>query len=269
MGIPAQSRWWVFTLVVVGILVLISMLALDRPNVIWAGTSPECPHCRHEVRAYSHRCGDCGGEFDWVVPSDEESPISTASLSAQEAEWVRDRVKALTPEVAAQRVAKATGLSSEAAGIYLETVGRGDCGWCGGTRSDLAATADEASECPACFGSGDCVNCGGDRRIRIGDPRAARALVVYKRELADIVQSRVPDEVKLQGAQRLAREFLASHEGTLEAGQIVFWPQLLPRVVGDVGPGGGRKVAEGGGTVMTHARRRLDAVLGALKPEQN
>ena len=261
MGIPAQSRWWVFTLVVIGILVLISMLALDRPNVIWAGATgvkPECPHCRHEVRPYSHRCADCGGEFDWVVPSDENSPISTASLSAQEAEWVRDRVKALTPEVAAQRVADAIGLPLPAATAYLETVGRGDCGWCGGTRRDLAAPEGEIEDCAACFGSGDCIECGGDRRIRIGDQRAARALVAYRRELADVLAGRLPEEVKREEAKRLAREFLASHEGTAEAAAIRFWP-----VVTD--PDG----AEARKPVTQRCRDRLDKVLAALKPDAN
>ena len=247
MGIPAQSRWWVFTLIVIGALVLISMLALDRPNVIWSGMTPECPHCRHEVRPYAHRCADCGGEFDWVVPGDEESPISSASLSAQEAEWVRDRVKALTIEGAARRVADATGLSVEAATLYLETLGQGDCGLCGGTRRDLSGPLDETTECPGCFGSGDCVECGGDRRIRVGDQRAARALETYERELADVLGSKVPDDVKRAAARRLARTFLTSHEGTAQAASIRF--DLGPEVIVDV------------------ARRRLDQVLTALKPD--
>lgn len=255
MGIPAQSRWWVFTLIVIGILVLISMLALDRPNVIWAGIAPECPHCRHEVRPYSHRCAECRGEFDWVVPNDEDSPISAASLSAQEAEWVRDRVKALTAEVAAQRVAEATGLALPAATAYLETIGRGDCGWCGGTRRDLTAPEGEIRECPGCFGSGDCVECGGDRRIRIGDQRADRALRAYKRELNEVLVSKVPVEVKREGAKRLAREFLVSYEGTREAGEILFWPAI-----------GG---ADATRPVIAVARGRLDRVLEALRADAN
>lgn len=271
MGIPAQSRWWVFTLVVIGALVLISMLALDRPDVIWAGETAECPHCRHEVRDYSHRCADCGGEFDWVVPADEDSPISSHSLSAQEAEWVRDRVKALGPEVAAQRVAAATDLSLEAATRYLETVGQGDCGWCGGTRDDLAALEGERRDCPACFASGDCIECAGDRRIRIGDPRADRALRDYQRELKDVLASGVPDDVKRESAQRLARAFLASHEGTQEASEIVFWPELLPRVVGTDGPvgeeSGGRKRYAGGTKVVQKQRARLERILIALQAD--
>lgn len=274
MGIPAQSRWWVFTLIVIGALVLISMLALDRPDVIWAGTTPECPHCRHEVRPYAHRCADCGGEFDWASPGEEDSPISSASLSAQEAEWVRDRVKALTPEVAAQRVAEATGLRLEVATLYLETLGQGDCGWCGGTRRDPAAPDGETGECPACFGSGDCVECGGDRRIRIGDQRAARALASYERELADILASKVPDDVKLDEARRLARTFLASHEGTAEAARIRFWPDLMPRTFGATEgeiteTSGGRARTDSGRTIVDRARARLNAVLLALKPDAN
>ena len=65
MGIPAQSRWWVVTLLIVGVLVLISALALDRPNVVWSDGVPECPHCRHEVRHYSHRCQHTRSH--WVI----------------------------------------------------------------------------------------------------------------------------------------------------------------------------------------------------------
>ena len=253
MGIPAQSRWWVFTLIVIGVLVLISMLALDRPNVVWSGTTAECPHCRHEVRSYAHRCADCGGEFDWVSPSDENSPISSASLSAQEAEWVRDRVRDLTPEVAAKRVADATGLSLESATLYLESLGQGDCGWCGGSRRDLTKPTTETTECPACFGTGDCVECGGDRRIRIGDQRADRALKAYERELADLLKSKVPDEVKLEEAKVLARAFLASHEGTAQAAKVRFWVELLGE----------------GTSIVDAARGRVDLVLGALKADAN
>jgi hypothetical protein len=260
MGIPVQSRWWVLTLAVIGVLVLISMLALDRPNVIWAGETPECPHCRHDVELYSHRCADCGGEFDWFAPSEDEAPISSASLSAQEAEWIRERVKVLGPEVAAQRIATDTGLNAEAAAAYLASVGRGDCGWCGGTRIDLAAKDGEDAECPACFGSAHCVACGGDRRVLIGDQRAARALLAYKRELADLLQSRVPDAVKRDEARRMAREFLASHEGTREAQSIAFWPALLPRREGG-------KLYAGGEPIVVHSRRRLDRVLHALRSE--
>lgn len=257
MGIPAQSRWWVLTLAVIGILVLISMLALDRPNVIWLGDEPQCPHCRHDVQPYSHRCADCGGEFDWFTPGEDEGPISSASLSAQEAEWVRDRVKALGPEEAARRVAEATDLSAEAAAEYLASVGRGDCGWCGGTRRDLSAGAKPDDVCPGCFGGGNSVACGGDRRVRIGDERAARALVVYKRELADLLASHVPVAVKHTEGRRLAREFLSAHEGTREAESILFWPRV---------PVGQEAVAVGE-AIVWKGRERLNAILQALRPE--
>jgi len=261
MGIPAKSRWWVLTLAVIGVLVLISMLALDRPNVVWTGETPQCPHCRHEVTYYSHRCADCAGEFDWFTPSEDEAPISSASLSAQEAEWVRERVKVLGPDEAARRVAADTGLTLKAAGAYLASVGRGDCGWCGGTRRDLSAAEDPEETCPACFGSAHCVACGGDRRVRIGDERAARALRAYKRELGDLLASGVPAEVKRQEGRRLAREFLASHEGTREAESILFWPNLLPRVRGG-------SLATVGQTIVRQSRLRLDVVLKALRADE-
>ncbi|MDA1195819.1 MAG: hypothetical protein O2894_11620 [Planctomycetota bacterium] len=257
MGIPVHARWWVFILLAVGILLVLSLLALDRPDVVWVGESPECPHCRLEVRWYSHRCADCRGEFDWTSPAEEISPISGATLSPQEAEWVRDRVKALTAEVAAARVATALGLELAFAVEYLSSVAKGDCGWCGGTRLDPSDGSGEGLRCPACFGSGNGIACGGDRTMRIGDQRAARAYAAYDRELSDLMRSQVPDDIKRQGARRLAREFLASHEGTQEAQGIVFWPALLP------GELNGHKHPGGMPTVVA-SRERLNLVLGAL-----
>jgi hypothetical protein len=49
MGIPVQSRWWVLTLVVVGVLALISALARVPPNVVWSGEAPQSPPSRHEL----------------------------------------------------------------------------------------------------------------------------------------------------------------------------------------------------------------------------
>ena len=255
MGIPAQSRWWVLTLLIVGVLVLISALALDRPDVVWSDGVPECPHCRHQVRPYSHRCAECGAEFDWVVATHDQSPLSSYSLSAQEADWIRDRVQALGLEVAARRAAAATGLTEEAAVSYLGSVGRGDCGWCGGTQRDLDLPATEKLVvCPACFGTGHSVDCGGDRHVGIGRQSAAVALARYRQLLADLERARIPDATKRAEARRLAEVFLASHEGTHEAGEILFWPTIGA----DLDPAATD-------TIVTHTRARLDKVLDALR----
>ncbi len=55
MAIPAASRWWIATLLIIGILVAISALALDRPNVVWNDGEPHCPACRKQVEYYSSR----------------------------------------------------------------------------------------------------------------------------------------------------------------------------------------------------------------------
>ena len=168
MHVPASSRWWILTLLIVGTLLLISALALDRPNVVWQSHQPHCPHCRHVVEEYSSRCGDCRGEFDWVIAGKEQSPISTDSLSALDAEWLHARVEELGLETAASRVSDWTGLSTEAATEYVQSVGRGDCGHCGGTTQYLDAEKPEDREtCPCCFGACNSVAFEGDRRVRL------------------------------------------------------------------------------------------------------
>jgi hypothetical protein len=171
---------------------------------------------------------------------------------------VRDRVKALGPDEAATRVAAETKLSVEAAKAYLGSVGRGSCGWCGGTYLDPARADDADDECPACLGQGKCVGCGGDRKISIGDQRAAKALRTYESELRALLHSRVPDDVKRSEARRLASEFLVSHAGTREAASIRFWPRIVAtRVDG--------RLMDGGGTIIEYSRKRLDQVLHALR----
>lgn len=258
MTIPVQSRWWIATLVIVGALVLISALALDKPNTVWAVEKPYCPFCRHEVQPYSSRCADCNGEFDWVVCPEEQSPICADSLSVLQAEWVAGRIEALGPERAIERVARATGLSADKAEAYLHSVGRGDCGWCGGTKVDLASDKplEDAEPCPACLGTGRCTGCGGDRRVRLGDPAAARALGAYRAELADLVQMQVPmaPERARAEARRLAQRFLESHAGTREAHGIFFWQTV------DAAGQSGKTVAEA-------CRARLERVARHLQDD--
>jgi len=258
MTIPVQSRWWIATLVIIAVLVLISALALDKPDTVWSAEKPHCPFCRHEVERYSDRCADCKGEFDWVVCPEEESPICADSLSVLQAEWMAERLAALGPEVAIERVARATGLSAEKAEAYLHSVGRGDCGWCGGTKVDLSSVEplEDAEPCPACLGTGRCTGCQGDRRARLGDQRAARALAAYQAELADLAKMRVPlglERVQTE-VRGLGERFLESHAGTVEAQFILFWPKVGP--AGQVGP-----------TVAAVCRGRLERVIRELVPE--
>ncbi len=262
MGIPVKYRWWLVTILIVGTLLLISSLALDRPNVVWEAFKPHCPHCRHEVAAYSHRCADCNSEFDWTATSGTQSPISTNSLSVLEAEWVHGRVKELGLEPAAARVAKALGLTDAAATEFLQNVGRGDCGLCGGSKKDLASEdLAKADVCPCCFGSGDSVTCGGDRRVRVGDPIAHRALLDYKATMADLMRGRAvtaPGEVAKE-ARRLAEAFLTIHAGTAEAAEIVYWKDIdQPVFTGDGQINARRAVSAVG-------RERLNKVLEALQ----
>jgi len=264
MGIPVKSRWWLLSLLVVGVLLLISALALDPPNVVWDGYKPHCPFCLHEVEPYSHRCADCRGDFDWTVASKDASPISQDSLSVLEAEWVRARVEALGLEEATRLVADATGLSTQAAEAYVQRVGRGDCGWCGGTKKDLSASdLEEAPPCPCCLGTGDSVACAGDRHVRIGDPTAHHALARYRAAMADILRDdgTVLASERASEARRLGEEFLHLHAGTLEAAHILYWGDIAsPRT-----QGGRAHLAPR--TVTEVARGRLDQVLKALQAQ--
>lgn len=266
MAVPVQSRWWIATLVIILVLVLISALALDQPDVVWTDAKPHCPSCRSEVRPYSHRCAACGSEFDWVVAADEESPICEDGLSVLDAEWLRERAKALGPERSAEIVAAAAGISKEAADAYVHSVGRGDCGWCGGTRKDLGSTVpvEDAGPCPACLGTGRCVGCGGDRRVRIGDQSAARGYAAYLAELRDLdlMSGPTPAEAKRAEAQRLAERFLSFHAGTPQAQHILFWPQAVRPAEG---PG---EFAFEAPTVTGVCRGRLRAILEAFRQAQ-
>ncbi len=261
MPIPVASRWWILTLLIIGVLLLISALALDRPNVVWQAHEPHCPHCRHEVKEFSNRCGVCRGEFDWAIAGEEQSPISDDSLTVLEAEWVHARVEELGLEVAARRVSEATGLTEKAASDYIQNVTRGDCGWCGGTTRDLDTKEEDAEEpCPCCFGTGNSVACGGDRRVRLGDSTARRSFLAYEAELADLLRSRAGAEERGKEARRLAEEFLSVHAGTQEAARIRYWADIAnPRTE----PG---KLTPAPRTVTQVARSRLDQVLEALRP---
>ncbi len=257
MAVPAGSRWWIATLVIVGVLLAISALALDRPNVVWHAHSPQCPSCRTGVEWYSSRCATCSAEFDWIVSGDEQSPLSNASLSVLETEWLRKRVAELGVENAAERVAEKTGLSREAALEYL-TVGHGNCGWCGGTRKDLASPdLNEPESCPMCLGTGRSIACGGDRRVTLGNWAAERALTDYKAEMRQLTTANLEPDVVQDEARRLAEGFLRRFAGTQQVESIYFWPLVAPRTQ----PSDETRAVRVG-------RRRLDNVLVSLRPAE-
>ncbi len=263
--IRPESRWWLLTLAAVGVLVAISMLALDRSDVVWLGGKPFCPHCRSAVPFYGSRCPSCDQQYDWTASPDAASPLSPYSLSALEAEHLRVRIQSLGEAEAAQRVSVALSFPVEAARRYLAAVGRGRCGWCGGTGLSLDEfEQDPKRSCPVCFGRKWCIACGGDRRIRLGDPSAARALADYAASLGDVAVSLPLDEQHAE-ARRLNEAFILRHTGTLEATYLVFWPEWRagtwpvledPPFFWGRGPEATRAVAA--------ARRRLDHVLVAL-----
>ena len=262
MAIPVQSRWWIATLIIVAVLVTISALALDQPDVVWSAKggdpeampAPHCPFCRNEVESFSHRCDTCKGEYDWVVCPEDQSPICSDSLSVLQAEWVANRIRELGNDVAVARVMKATGFTEEKADAYLHSVGRGDCGWCGGTKVDLDSEEPlaDSEPCPACLGTGRSTGCGGDRRATLGDQSAARALARYWAEIRDLHALPVPmdPDKRTDEIRRLSEAFLQSHAGTVEAWQILFWPMA--------------NGADRAPTIGLHARGRLQAVTRSL-----
>jgi hypothetical protein len=266
VAIRPEFRWWILTLAVVAVLVAISLLALDRPDVSWRGADPLCPHCQSDVPFYGTRCPTCQQQFDWVVAPEARSPLSPWSLSTLEAERLRARTQALGEEEAARRVARALQVSQEEATQYLLSVGRGRCGWCGGTGVHMPATpkAEEPAPCPVCLGRKWCIACGGDRRMRLGDPGAGVAIETYAQGLGDIAPS-LSQETQRAEVRRLNEAFLARHLGTVEATYLVHWPTWQngswPEL--DRPPHGW-----GTGAPATRAveasRRRLDHVLVAL-----
>lgn len=254
MAIPAASRWWIATLVIVGLLLAISALALDRPNVVWDAHKPHCPSCRKGVEMHSSRCAACGGDFDWVVSTGEQSPLSRNSLSVLEVEWLRERVATLGAETAARHVAASTELSSEAALQYL-AVGHGNCGWCGGTRKDLsAADLEEADACPMCLGTGQSIDSGGDRRVTLGNWAAERAIQAYEADMYALLRTSLPAATVQEEARRLSESFLRRFVGTRQAARVYFWPHVKP--------GAGRQDEN---RAVRVGRKRLTDVISALR----
>lgn len=228
MGVRPEHRWLLLTAVIVGALLLLSALAMDRPNVVWIEGQPHCPGCRNQVEWYSTRCPHCGFEFDWVTADEEDSPVSPYILKADEERALKAAVEDLGADEAAKRVAAATGLSPEDAGTWLASIRRGVCGYCAGTGKHLGGEGD----CPCSLGTSDtCVSVDDEDtlRVRLGDEEAARDL----RRLVLAVEAMGPASAGDAGAgdreaiRELVRDYLDDHAGSVEAAQIPLMPALF------------------------------------------
>lgn len=248
-----EVRWLVMTALIVAVLLGISALALDRPDVVWTVDGPVCPSCRSVVNLHAQRCRECGTDFDWTAASDEQSPRAHHSLSRLEAQLVREHVRRLGDALALTTVKEKLGLSAKAASAYLEAIGRGRCGYCGGTGEEVASDS-EPHDCPVCFGGKNCIASGGDGISTLGARGAHTDLHRLLREMATLSKHLTP-AVRTRELERLARAFLDDHVGTVEAGQLPFWKDLIP---GDQAVGSARPAAE-------VARARLDLLLEALQ----
>lgn len=254
MAIPRSMGWLVVTGGIVLALVGLSFLALDKQNVVWGMGRASCPHCRTAVPAFAKRCPTCREEFDWVVAPDEESPWCGQCLTPGEDEALRLRRKALTEEVVVERVAQALAITPAAATAWLHGVGRGQCGWCGGTGQELATAATtEPAPCSVCFGEKRCIACDGDRRVRVG-LEASHAEFARYRAAADVLAApATPIETARSEIKTANEAFLRRYAGTVEAADLWFAPLFL------------RGNDEATPRAATMARQRLGNVLGALK----
>lgn len=256
MAIPRSMGWLVVTGLVVLTLVALSMFALDRPDVVWAAGKAQCPHCRSDVHPYGRRCPTCREEFDWVPTSDETSPVCARCLSPAQDEWVRERRRVLGEEKAAARLAEALRVAPAAATEYLAVVGRGQCGYCGGTGTDLAAAgAKDRPPCPVCLGDRRCIACGGDRRVLVGLELAAIEAAGYDALAQTLLAPNSPPDLVRRQLKDAATVFLRRQLGTTEVEHLVFWPDFPP-VAGHAAR-----------TANAVAAERLTLVMGALTGE--
>jgi hypothetical protein len=216
--------WAVVICSVLVALALLSFLALDKPNVVWVSGAPHCPQCRTQVAPYAIRCPACREPFDWVTAREEDSPHCTHCLTAAEDEGLRARRQTVGDETAAELVAGLLHLPAPAAKEYLLAVGRGQCGWCGGTGRDLAAA--ERVPCLACSGSGRCAACDGDRRVRVGLEAAGVEIDRYKQLAMTLFGEGTPVPAARLVLGEANADFLRRFAGTSEVAQLYFPPEF-------------------------------------------
>jgi hypothetical protein len=256
MAIRPESRWWIVTLVLVGVLFGLSALALDRPNVHWSQGVAHCPLCGTPVRPGTRRCRECREEYDWTVAPDEDAPLSPWTLAPLEAQAFAQRVKALGPEAARARVAQALGVTPDAARAWLEAMEAGQCGWCGGTGEEpqlaTPGTAGTDDACRVCRGRKRCITCGRGAKMRQGD--AAAGVALERLRLVELeFRPSVPLEAQRAELARLNEAFLERFAGTVEAVSLV-----------DPATWQGPKASPAPATLAAQARSRIERVLEAL-----
>jgi hypothetical protein len=263
-------RWLLALGLPLGAVLLLSLWAIDKPNVVWRAEGdlgvlvPQCPLCRNGVRMYASRCPTCDQDVEWVVAPKDVSPVCVHCLSPGEAEALAARRKGLGDDVAAKRVAEALGLPPPAARRYLLSLVPGACGWCGGTGEDPARTEAGDDDCPVCFGDDDCIACVGDRRVEIGREDADLRLRHYEQVVAGI-GAETPVARAREQVREANDEFLSKRAGTLEAQRVLFWPAYRERPL-EKGTGASRLTGfELQPLAADRARERIDRVLRALR----
>ena len=227
MAFRPESRWWIVTLGIVAVLLAISALALDHPNVVWRGEKAACPACRSEVPYYATKCAHCAMRFDWVPPALEDSPRCAHGISEHAAAALNAAIQTEGEDAVRGRVSKALDISMAQAGVYLASVGRGRCGWCGGSGRELVPglSDEDRTPCTICGGSGTCMGCDGERRVQIGSQAADRALMAYRRHLEDLPPA-APGGApagasRFEAMTKLQREVTETLAGTREMGEVL------------------------------------------------
>lgn len=260
MSIPRSLGWLVVTAIIVAALVGLSYLALDKPNAVWSGGTPHCPHCRKAVEMYSKRCPTCREEFDWAATPEEDSPLCSSCATRPELAQMTARAKVLGEGVVVKRVATAVSIPDDQAREWWKSFEPGRCGWCGGTGRNLGSAENGRDICPVCFGERVCIACDGEVYTRVGDEKAARALEHGLKDLEAWTTLNAPRDQFWKHLKSFDEEFVKSHPGTVEATRLLFWPAFQSVVPSHVRfPDRPLSASE--------ARRRVTSVLAALSAD--
>jgi hypothetical protein len=219
---PMPWRWMLFGVGLLAVVILLTMFAMDRVNVVWEDGIPHCPYCRTRVREFATVCATCRQSYDWVA----EVALCDLCLTGPDVTRIRTipeetRRKLFTATLGADREQRVEALLE-----WTREIEAGECPYCGGTGDDLfASRADvpngskERPPCPVCDGDGDCVLCDGDEKVRRGDPEAHADLLKHRDRVANL-RGRLgtPSRSKMRSAVRDALETL---RGRIEAGEVV------------------------------------------------
>jgi hypothetical protein len=268
---PKPIRWLLALGLPLAAVLLLSIWAIDKPNVVWGGDPddvsslrPHCPLCRTEVRMYASRCPTCDQDVEWVVAPQEDSPVCVFCLSPGEAAALATRRAALGEDAASARVAEALRIPLPAARRYLQGLRPGACGWCGGSGEDPLPPAKGSEECALCFGGDECIACDGTRRVVVGKEDADLRIRRYRR-VVDGLGSETPVAHAREQVRDENETFLAKHAGTLEAQALLFWPAFREVPADGSGRGERASAVEGQPLAAKRARERVVRVLQSLE----